>query len=117
MNPSSSYLNPCSISLTLLCVRFVEIHGVDILEQNLYRNFMAHLTALQQENIVGAETLLRNVLNVASWDLNIYFYLDINRLHSKVLDVRLKMFPSAISLLQKKIIGSRVKSSWQHMWR
>ena len=43
-----------------------------LLEQNLYRNFLAHLTALQQLNIVGADTFLRNILNVLALS-NFYF--------------------------------------------
>ena len=43
---------------------FVESQGVRLLEQNLYRNFAAHLTALQKLNLVGADTILRNYLNV-----------------------------------------------------
>ena len=34
------------------------MHGMELLEQNLYRNFVAHLTTFQQLNIVGAETFL-----------------------------------------------------------
>ena len=44
--------------------RFVETHGLQILELNLYRNFTAHLTTLKQFNIIGVNTLLRNVSNV-----------------------------------------------------
>ena len=34
------------------------MHGVELLEQNLYRNFVAHLAAFQQQKIVGEETFL-----------------------------------------------------------
>ena len=37
---------------------------MEILELNLYRNFTAHLTTLQKLNIIGANTFLRNILNV-----------------------------------------------------
>ena len=107
-------------NLFFLCrlVRFVETHGVELLEQNLYRNFTAHLTALQKLNIVGADTFLRDILNFAP--LSTFYLILINlKHHSKVLHVTLKMSLSAISHLQKKIITSstmsHLESSWQNM--
>ena len=34
------------------------MHGVELLEKNLYRNFVAHLANFQQQQIVGEETFL-----------------------------------------------------------
>ena len=40
----------------------MERFGVKLLEQNLYRNFTAHLSLLHKMNIVGADTFLRNIV-------------------------------------------------------
>ena len=89
------------------------------MEQNLYRNFTAHLTALQKLNIVGADTFLRNILTVTFKVLFLNIFLNENQ-HNKDLHVTLKMSRSAFSQLQK-IMGSLalpdMESIWQNIWR
>ena len=71
-------------------------------------------------NIVGVDTILRNILKLGSLS-NFYFLILLNeKQHSKVLHVTFKMSSRAFSQLQK-IIGSRafpeLESNWQKIWR
>ena len=102
------------------CARFVETQGVELLEQNLYRNLTAHLTVQQKLNIVEADTILRNILNLKfKFKLLLHIFI-CSKQNSEVVDVAFKIFFSAFSQLQK-IIGSRaipeLESSWQNIWR
>lgn len=46
--------------MKFICIfRFIESSGVKILEQNLYRNFVAHLSSLEKMEIIGGGSLLR----------------------------------------------------------
>ena len=46
--------------MMFICIfSFIESAGVKILEQNLYRNFVAHLSSLEKMEIIGEGSLLR----------------------------------------------------------
>ena len=47
--------------MKIICIfRFIETSGVKILEQNLLRNFFAHLTSLEKMEIIGSDSVLRH---------------------------------------------------------
>ena len=44
-----------------VCIfRFIESSGVKILERNLFRNLVAHLSSLERMEIIGSDTVLRH---------------------------------------------------------
>ena len=71
--------------MKFICIfRFIESSGVKILEQNLYRNFVAHLSSLEKMEIIGAGSLLRYYILLYLNQVHSFSKLDIYSLHSKV---------------------------------
>ena len=71
--------------MKFICIfRFIESSGVKILEQNLYRNFVAHLSSLEKMEIIGGGSLLRYYTLLYLNQVHSFSKLDIYSLHYKV---------------------------------
>ena len=56
---SYSYVGDCQMSLALQ--KFLNVHGEELLQRNLYRNFILHLCNLYDFGIIGPATVLRTI--------------------------------------------------------
>jgi len=57
----------CGLGLThisFIVERFVDSAGLKLLEQNLYRNFIAHLCTLEKMAIIGSKTILTTTVQL-----------------------------------------------------
>ncbi|CAO1436846.1 unnamed protein product [Diamesa tonsa] len=53
------FVGDCQISLA--CDLFIENNGIELLERNLYRNFVIHMTSLFNYGLISPETIYNNM--------------------------------------------------------
>jgi len=58
--------------MPVIVMRFIESSGVKILERNLFRNLVAHLSSLERMEIIGSDTVLRATLQLQKLMRNIH---------------------------------------------
>lgn len=57
-----SFVGDCQLALA--CDMFIQEHGEEIIEKNLYRNFLAHMASLYDFGLVSPETVHKNIVNI-----------------------------------------------------